>query len=165
MNFQFPVYALRSYYSIEVEGDYKVISTFRNRYILDDAHPMLGTTYEQRRMRLLGEDTPYSLYPLNVRMETLSHVLMVRPKKMIDAYGTVLSLPKDAKFHKVVSEFIESKYQTPAGNVVFNVRGCPQPFTVRYFNYARYARYIKVGKLYLLFDLSEDKLPDTRVKL
>lgn len=165
MNIRFPLYALRSYYSIEIEGDYKVISTFKNRYILDDANPMYGTTYEQRRLRLLSENTPYKLYPLNIRMETLSHILTLRPRKMIDAVGSVVSLPKDAKFHKVISEFIESKYQTPSGNIVFNVRGCPQPFTVRNFLGARYARYIKIGRLYILFDISEDKLPDTRVKL
>lgn len=157
----FPLYEMRKYESIFEEGGYKVIQTARNRYVLDCEH--LDGVYAERRLSLLAEDLPYSLYPLSKRIETISQILECKHRTFIDRLGRIFQW-KPSKFYKVECLPIVDRWLTSTGKCTIRVKGCMSKFVVSNGNY-KYAQIVKVGKLEYLFELLNDKVPTTRKKI
>lgn len=162
-NFKFPLYAVRKYVGILVEGNYRVIQTAKSKYILD----VLGhkeVEYSHRRLDLLRVETPYELYPLNRRYSSISQMVEGKDRVFIDSEGKLVRwVPKT--FHRVTSGLVILKWTNQIGHTLFKVQGCDTVFTVRESTVGKFARYINVGVLKLLFDTSDTELPNTRVKL
>lgn len=157
----FPLYKVRANYGIEDRGDFTLIFTRYDAYILDCKQ--LAGNYSERRTKLLSikKDLPFKIYPLNERYTMLSQLVNTANRQFIDKDGNVIKY-KPSKFFKVQSARVlnaertwNGKYRLITKLPVFFV--CDKP--------SNYIQYIKYGKGYCLYGLSDERLPDTRKKL
>jgi hypothetical protein len=153
---------MRQYQRIFDTADgYKVVQTNRTRYVLDYTVNDIGT-YAERRVMLLGDlDRPYELYPLNKRIESVSQILLSLSRGFIDSTGKLVTW-KPSKFYPVICYPIDYSWTTPKGYTGIDVDG--SKFIVSAGIY-KYAQLVKVGRLNVLFDLCNERRPDTRKKI
>ena len=157
----FPLYQLRQYDSIQDRGDYTLIFTYHNAYILDCKK--LEGDYSQRRTKLLSikDKLPYKLYPLKNRYTMLSQLSNTKHRWFIDKDGEVVK-DKPSKFFKVKSAKVLSTERTWNGKYRL-ITKLPVSFVSE--RPSNYVQYMKYGKGYCLYGLSDERLPDTRKKL
>lgn len=156
---KFPIYALRAYISADWEGEYRIIHTHRNKYVIDLTSD--DTEYSARRLELYRRTLPYSIYPMNRRINTLQEVVASKATKFIDAAGELVTW-KPTKFYKVICHKVQNRWQTDTGNWVISVDG--NKFKVEEGRYS-HAQLIHVGAKRIMFGLSDKMLKATRKKL
>lgn len=161
-----PLYPIREYESISVEGKYKVIQTSRTRWVLDC--PSLEGNYLERRMTMLSMTLPYKMYPLYKGYNTISDVLVNRSKskKYIDIEGKLHSW-KPTAFYKTKSYKLTAKWIPRTKPVLcFALEPSCEIYSINIPNFvANYARVVELGNRRILFDVTEERMPDTRIKL
>ena len=91
----FPYYSLRQYDRIFNEGEYKLITTYWNTYVLDYANKEEDSLYAERRLRLLSNpNLPFKIYKLKQRCTNVAQMLVDPNGVFIDAYGSVKKIKK-----------------------------------------------------------------------
>jgi|TARA_B110000908_G_scaffold172075_1_gene237448 hypothetical protein len=153
---------MRQYVEITEVDEYRVIQTHTNKYVLDYITPW-ADTYSERRILMLSVTTPYSIYPLNKRIENLSQLISTKCRKFIDAKGEIVTW-KPSKFYTVECLLITSRWRTHIGSWGIEVKGLHTKFIVSQGNY-KYAQVVKMGNRHLLFNLVNDRVPNTRKKI
>lgn len=108
LDFKLPVYALRAFVSIEQEGDYSVITTRYNKYVLDNRK--LPGTFSQRRLILFEKrkELPYKLYPIRGRISMLSQLVGSKRSQFIDSDGNLINWKKTTFYDVVTSKVLHS---------------------------------------------------------
>lgn len=162
----FPLYAVRKYECIFFEGDFKVIQTAKTRYVLDI--PSLGGDYSERRMEMLKMKLPYRSYPLSKRITMLSQMVEHRKqyKTYIDADGKLVTWnPKN--YHKALSYLITEKWVAKElPRLCFAIEPSCEIYDIDLPNYvAKYARVVHINNRRILYDVTEERMPDSRVKI
>ena len=156
----FPYYSLRQYDRIFVEGPYKIISTYYNNYVLDEAHPVQGSLLSERRLSLMGRPLPYKLYKLESRCSNIAMMLMASHNVFIDAYGNIKKIKKPNRFTLTccpVLSIVELSYRKYG--VCFSLEG-----NIEYIATNTPSKYIQVLLLptgWLYYASVEEKIPDT----
>jgi hypothetical protein len=161
----YPLYIVRQWNDIDTEGKYRVISTYRAKYVLDC--PELEGDYWARRMKLLSMELPYRLYPLNVRITGIRSLLQQVVKKrrfFIDGEGKVHNY-KPQRFYPLVYERITSRWATTTGTYAFKCRGSSTTFINDENHNYSHLGYIEVEGRQVLYELCWKKKRDTRRKL
>jgi hypothetical protein len=160
--FNFPLYALRQYKSISVEGEYLVILTHKNKYVLDlvDKDELL---YSDRRIELLRRKLPYPLYPLKVRVTSLSSLVNGKYRVFLDKFGD-LKIWKPKKFYKVECVLIENSWVSEEGNLIIKPKGYPNIFKVGMeHSGSKYVQVVKMSeRVCLFFNTTDTRVKDTR---
>ena len=114
MIYNFPLYVLRKYTSITREGNFLVIQTKRNKYVLD----LLGTSepsYAKRRLTLLTMTLPYLIYPFNIIVDSLGGLLSLKSSIMfMDSTGKLLKWTKKEN-KKIVCRRVVKYWEVPNG--------------------------------------------------
>ena len=159
----FPLYALREYISIWTEGEYSILCSARNRFVIDYATPDPETTYGQRRVALLAESLPYSLYPLKVRITSMSGIINNKYRQFIDSTGVIVTW-KISKFYKIKCYPITHREITKMGSMLFKVQGFTKMFKAERNDYP-YVRIVCFKGVNLIYDFIDEKVPDIRRKL
>jgi hypothetical protein len=161
-NFSLPVYEVRSYYDISMEGDFRVIQTFKSKWVLDN--PSLSGTYAIRRLKMRGMKLPYKLYPMNKRITTLSQLVQSKAKFLIDTEGKLLRWVK-TKLYPVEVCRVVSVSSTSTGAFLTYIRGFEVPLLLE--AKCNFVSIINVDGSPVLFDLHETRPenPRHRVKL
>jgi len=159
----FPFYVIRPYLRIFEEGNYKIIETHKNRYVLDYVASKIGS-YPMRRVALLSEtDKPYGLYRIKYIITSMSQIISSKYKLFLDAAGTLIRWnPKE--FAEVSCHRITSRWQTQAGHYAIKLDKVPTTFTVTDANY-NYAQVVRIGRTYILYDLCNEMRKSTRKKI
>ena len=156
----FPYYALRKYDRIYVEGDLKIISTYWDNYVLDEANPAPGSTLAERRLNLMGRQLGLRLYRLESRCTNVAQMLTASNNVFIDCYGNIKKIKKPKRYRltccKVLSivELGFKKY-----GISFMLDG-----VVEYFVHNIPSNYVQVLVLdtgWLYFDSVAEHKPDT----
>lgn len=164
LDFKLPVYALRAFVSIEQEGDYSVITTRYNKYVLDNRK--LPGTFSQRRFILFEKrkELPYKLYPIRGRISMLSQLVGSKRSQFIDSDGNLINWKKTTFYDVVTSKVLHSariyngKYQCYVAKV-------PYPFVLSYV--PAYISYILVNNSPVIYQVhqEEPEIPRLRIKL
>lgn len=164
LDFKLPAYILRDYERIFKEGDFLIIETYYNRYVLDK--PSLPGEYAQRRIALIGmkQDLPYKLYPLSKRIEFLSQLVASKKKQLIDSTGRIVNW-KPKKMYKITTAKVLSCTQIFNGKYQHFLRGVPYPFILR--NPVNYISYVLFRGVPVIFGAYEEEPmpPRLRVKI
>ena len=157
----FPYYSLRSYDRIFNEGEYKLITTYWDTYILDYANKEDESLYAERRLRLLSTpNLPHKIYQLKQRCTNIAQMLVDSNKVFIDAYGNIKKIKKPNRYRLTccpVLSIIEINYRRYG--ISFMLDG-----VVEYFVHHEPSNYIQVLVLktgWLYYASVEEKLPDT----
>ena len=157
----FPYYSLRSYDKIFNEGEYKLITTYWNTYIIDYANKEDESLYAERRLRLLSTpNLPHKLYRLESRCSNVAMMLMSKNTVFIDALGNIKKIKKPNRYRLTccpVLSIIEISYRRYG--ISFMLDG-----VVEYFVHHEPSNYVQVLVLktgWLYYASVEEKLPDT----
>ena len=156
----FPYYSLRQYDRIFDEGPYKIISTYYNNYVLDEANPIPGSLLSERRLSLMGRQLPFKLYKLERRCANIAQMLMAQSNTFVDAYGNIKKIKKPKRFKLTccpVLSIVELSYRKYG--VCFLLEG-----NIEYIATNTPSKYIQVLILptgWLFYDSVEEKIPDT----
>ena len=162
---QFPLYLIRKYVSIEIEGPYKVITTAKNRYILDFAVVNCGSSYSSRRLELLKLNLPYSLYPINY---------IIREQKDLIGLSGKLMYSDTGKLHKYVAKhfyginaaLVESSWYNDQGYSMIKVKGFSTIFKTNKYNMEKYAIVAhRLSKEFLLGFSDTAEVGQKRIKI
>jgi hypothetical protein len=159
-----PLYPIRSYEKIFCENGLKYIMGRRNKWVLDYENPTTEDYFE-RRMKLKREG--HELYPLYKGYSTMAQVLKAKNvRKYIDKNGNILSW-KPTQFYKLKTYPISQKWiPEHIPRLVFTLDCSSEIFDTDLPNFvANYAQVVEVGNRRILFDISEERKPDTRIKL
>ena len=131
-----------------------------------------------RRIDLLGDDSEftvrrlkaknlkdYPLYPLTKAIWSLKDLLSSGHLCFIDYEGKIYKYKKTTFYPLVYKEILERWYTD--NSTVFLLKGVNSPFEVRgRLNlHAKYAGVLKIDKGYLLYEVTNIKLKDTRRKI
>lgn len=159
----FPIYELREYISIQEEQGFITIWTSRNRYVLDiDLGP--DRSYAQRRLLLLsyGQLLPYTLYPLNKRIETYSQLIKSNRRKFIDNMGKVKTW-RPTTYYPVVCLKVDASWTTSIGKTC--LQAGPHKFIVS-TGATKYIQVVLISdKTTALLDTCNEFRKPTRKKL
>lgn len=164
---EYPLYVVRQYESVYVEGIFKVITTARSKYILDLADTYGMDTYLERRLALISmDDLPYKIYPLGIRIDNFADFIHNRKhKKFIDAKGRLVSWDTSRKYFPIEYRQIVSWSRSSDNYYIIRIENSSATFKVKnpFFKYAAVVQ-IKpfVFELYALTDF-KDK--GTRIKI
>lgn len=158
---KFPLYAIRAYESIDLEGDWTIISTFHSKFVLDNKS--LEGNYWQRRVRMLDIELPYKLYPMREKFSTVSQVVNSKRRLFVDSEGKLFKY-KPTVFYKIQYEKVRLSWTTDSGKTAFIGFKCPDTFIVDSNEFTHFG-YIKVGLRYVLYELTNEKKKDARKKL
>lgn len=157
----FPYYSLRSYDRIFNEGEYKLITTYWNTYVLDYANKEEDSLYAERRLRLISNpNLPHRIYKLKQRCTNVAQMLVDSNRVFIDAYGNIKKIKKLKRYRLTcckVLNIIELGYKT--FGISFLLDG-----VVEYFVHHEPSNYVQVLVLktgWLYYASVEEKLPDT----
>jgi hypothetical protein len=149
-----------------VEGPYTILETYRTRWVLDMEG--LEGNYFERRFQMLKLDMPYKLYPLNKGHRTLGSLLEGRAKckTYIDSEGKLLEW-KPQKYYPTKSYRITEKWiPRDIPRLCFAIEPSCEIFWVDAPNYpANFARVVEMGNRRILYDVTEHRMKDTRIKL
>lgn len=158
----FPLYVMREYVCINTEAQYKIITTYKTKYVLDYATAS-EKSYSLRRVALLGEKLPYKLYPLSKRITSLTEMFTCNNRVFIDNKGVIRRYtPSD--YQNLVCRAIEYREVLKDGNMLIKVIGIPHTINTPYSTNP-YARVVKYKGVYVLYDFCDRKLPNKRKKL
>lgn len=162
----FPLYPLRGYELLFEDSGYKVIQTPKTRWVLDSLN--LSGDYLSRRTKMLGMELPYRLYPLRNGVNSIAELIQNKKaiKTYIDRNGKLIKWTP-TKMHKAISKKLTAKW-IPVGipKLCFALEGSSEIFSIDAPNYpANYARIVEIGNRRILFDVTEERMPDTRIKL
>lgn len=157
-----PLYALRSYYEITKEGDFDIVSTYKAKYVLDCK--TLEGDFAARRLKMLGMELPYKLYPINIRIDNFSQLVACGRKTFVDVDGK-LHTWKPSKFFPVVCYPIVSRWVTLKGKTIIIPKDLNTKFTIRKDLGYTHVQVIKVGRLNLLYDVGFEHVRPTRKKI
>lgn len=162
---EFPLYAVRGYTSLGMEGKFLVIQGHKTKYILDEPgmqeqYPL----YEDRRMLLLKRAAPYRLYPLTQRIESLEALIDSGKTMFIDRYGKLVKWSKKS-FSKVITCKIVTTVQTDKGHWRVWINELEHPFYVVSYNGQPYLQFVRINNVPTLYALLEEKRKDTRIKI
>lgn len=130
--------------------------------------PNLPGDYFERRVELVRLGYREVLYPLTKGMLTFGELVKNRQKfkTYINQEGKLVKWTPKA-FHKSECKKITAKW-IPVDKPVlcFAIEGSSEIYqcSVPHF-VANFATVIKVGNRSILYDISEDRIPDTRVKI
>lgn len=155
---------MRAYESVSTEGDYLVITTAFNRYVLDK--PSLPGNYAQRRLFLYTDkdNLPYKLYPLKKQIRFLSQMVASGKSHFIDNTGKLFKWKKSTFFKIIVAKVLTCN-QIYNGKFQVYVKNVPHPFILQ--QAANYIAYILVKGspvIYGVYD-EEPETPRLRVKI
>lgn len=160
----FPLYPIRYYELIEERGNYKYIRGNKKEWVYDYVnHP--NPSYSDRRMDLIREGI--KPYPLYKGCYTVSQMLENRKyKTYLDRSGKIVRW-KPVKMYSVKSYKITQKWiPTELPRLIFTIEPSCEVYEIPAPNYvANYARVVEIGNRRILFDVTEERMPDTRVKL
>lgn len=160
----FPLYKVRKYERIFVEGNYKIIETAKSRYVLD----ILGQehkTYGERRLDILRDQhKTYRIYPLEVRISSISQLLKQQHKTYIDSTGKLIEIKK-TKFYDV--ERYRIVHVEPKGTYyIVRVAGTSSAFRLESLpDGCTHIYCVKFGKSLLFYSFDKGQKPPRRVKL
>ncbi len=157
-----PLWAMRDFDTIFMEGEFKVIQTHKTRYVLDIPH--LEGSYWDRRLKSLDMILPYKLYPLKKRFEYIDQVLQHKCRKFIDKEGTPL-IYKPTRFIELKTDRILAGWQARNGDTMFKVHNCPRTFRASSIEGYQYLTYAKDGNKFYMYKLGNDRLAETRKKI
>lgn len=156
---KFPVYALRAYEKIEREGDLVLILTHFTTYVLDDLS--IEGNYYDRRLIMRSRKYEHKVYPLKERFTMLSQLANTKRRDFVDEDGKLWKY-RPSKFYRVEYAKVHNVTKTWKGHFLLHTR-LPVSFIADdVFNYVGY---IKVGRSYFLYDLSNERKNSTRKKL
>lgn len=143
-----PVWAIRPYTRIWVEGDYKIIQTHKTRYVLDV--PSLEGNYWERRLKALDLDLPYKLYPIKKRFEFVEQLLYHSNKMFIDSEGKLITY-KPSRSVKIHISKVTHIWEARNGELMFRCRDCPRTFRTQQDvrNYKYLAYFQEANKFYM----------------
>lgn len=117
MTYKFPLYEIRKYIAITVEGNLRIIQTARNKYVLDvlDTEEPL---YSKRRILLLSMELPYKIYPLTKRFDNLAQLVnSARGKMFINPLGRLVQWDKKVT-RKIITRRIVKYWKTDGGYIL-----------------------------------------------
>lgn len=162
LNFDLPVYVIRAYVSIFMEGNFKVIQTHFTRWVLDC--PDLEGDYFKRRVAMVGMELPYKLYPLKKQISTLAQLVHTNPKLVIDREGKMHKWVK-TKMYKIQVKPVVSVHKSVKGTWICYIQGYHTPIVVT--KPPKYISIIDMMGSPILFDTHEGlpESPRLRVKL
>lgn len=106
---QFPIYKLRSHFSIDKKPSGKtVVTSASGKYVLDDTS--ISGSLGQRRLKLQKElKDPATLYPLSKQYLYLRHLVKCKPSDVfIDDTGRIFSYKKSRNLNTVQSYKVHS---------------------------------------------------------
>lgn len=164
LDFNLPVYVMRGYDEISTEGEFTVITTRYDRYILDQKN--LPGNYAQRRLSLFSRRSklPYKIYPLKKRVEYLSQLVGSGKKVFIDSNGRLIKW-KPQTMYKIVTSKVLTCTRIFNGKYQCYLRGVPYPFVLsKPANYISYILFKGVPVIFGVYD-EEPQPPRLRVKL
>jgi hypothetical protein len=164
MLINFPLYVIRQYDIIVTIGEYKLIQTYKNRYVLDYAEVPKGTSYLERRIMLMRAELPYMLYPVNKKLTSLTDIFNSKYRKFIDATGKLVTYTP-SKFHRLECKPIVSRTLLKSGKLLIKVQGIPTLLEIDRNTTANYARVIKYKGMYVVFDVLDNKVKTIRKKI
>lgn len=162
----FPLYAMRDYIAKTVEGDYIIIQGRVRKYVLDYVPEVrMFDLYADRRLELLRDiNRPYDLYPINMIIENIAQIYKSKKKVFLDKYGKqVVWRPQN--FHKVQTYLIRTSWQDDCGIWHIVAAGCHTVFKLREYAGERYIRVVRFKGIEIMYDLTDERLRDTRIKL
>lgn len=155
---------MRAHDGISTEGDFTVITTRYNRYVLDQKS--LPGNYAQRRLILFSnrKNLPYKLYPLKKRVEFLSQLVGSGKKEFIDSNGKIVRW-KPQTMYKIVTSRVASCTRIFNGKYQCYVKKVPYPFILS--QPANYISYILFMGIPVIFGAYEEEPvpPRLRAKL
>lgn len=156
---------MRGYTSIFVEGNYKIIETAKNRYILDLVKS--SGDYATRRISILKDTkAPYTIYPLRVRITSLSQLIASKKRTFIDATGKIV-VWKPSTFYTLECFRVSSVWETDTGKLVLSVPKISSKFVIEDWKgeHPSYVQVVKMGKGYVLYSPCREYLKTTRKKV
>ena len=155
---------MRAHDGISTEGDFTVITTRFNRYVLDNSS--LPGDYARRRLTLFGmrDKLPYKLYPLKKRVEFLSQLVGSGKKEFIDADGRIVKW-KPSTMYKIITARVMACTRIFNGKYQCYVQKVPYPFLLP--KPANFISYMLVNGVPVIFGAYEEEPspPRLRVKL
>ena len=157
-----PLWAMRDYHDIWVEGNFKIIQTHSTRYVLDILN--LEGNYWTRRLKSLDMILPYKLYPLKKRFEFVDQIVTHKNRKFIDENCTVI-IYKPTRFMQLKTDRIIARWEAMNGDVMFKVHDCPRTFRTKDLMHYDFLTYAKDGNKFYMYKLGNERLAQTRKKI
>lgn len=162
MGINFPLYRIRMVESIETIGSITYITTYHNKYVLDDKS-IAGTFAERRLVIMFSNNYSHPIYPLKDRCTTLKQVILLHKKypkcKFIDNNGKILN--------RVLSKRLPTEWKkctciASSGGAFYAaiVKGEPNHFVLK--NPTKYLRLVTIQGSRVIIDTSID--PPKRIK-
>lgn len=126
--------------------------------------PDKSIPFAQRRLIARGNED-YRLYPLRTAIWNFKDLLKSGCNKFIDYEGKIFTYKKKRFYPLVYRAIIWRKYTD--NTTIFGLKNINSPFEVkgRLNIEALYAGVLKVNRGYLLYELTNEKLPDSKRKL
>jgi hypothetical protein len=163
----FPLYGIRRYCSLSVEGVFKVIETAKNRYVLDYKDISAEPCYSARRLDLLREPwLPYNIYPVNLVVNSQDQLIASRHKLFYTDKGQIVRY-KPTKYGKIETHSITSNWVNVSnGKVVIVCRGVNTKFELIKYDNEKYAYVLhEGGKEFLLGIGNSEEYGKLRMKV
>ncbi|MGL4519192.1 MAG: hypothetical protein ACRCUJ_05610 [Phocaeicola sp.] len=158
-----PLFPMRQSTSIEREGTRTYITTYYDKYILDDSS--LEGSYAERRLFLsFGQD--YKLYPLKYICNTMAEVVNSGATRFINNEGRMFTWKKTKSYLVIPRSILQTNqlglnkyelfYKLPEGGISRSVSSKPH----------KYVHLIKLGPMcYMPYDYGETAECSQRKKL
>lgn len=161
-----PVYPVRAYEKIFEQDGFKIIQTPKTRWVLDC--PSLGGDYFARRLELLRMELPYKLYPLKGGFYSLSELILDKRKHrvFVDKTGKLIKWTPKQNYPAISVKLTEKWIPRDTPKLCFALEGSSEIYSIDAPNFvAEYARVVEVGNRRILYDVTEERMPNTRIKL
>lgn len=156
----FPLYAIRKYVEISVEGEYKIICTRLTKYVLDFSESSIAS-YSHRRLELLRRTLPYKIYPIRHILTTHRELVGLSGKLFYTDSGKLLKY-KASVFYALVPALIESSWLDSSGYSNIKVRGYSTIFKSNAYNKEKYAIIAYRGRSEFLLKFSNTNTLDQK---
>ena len=120
--------------------------------------------FTQRRL-IAKEMKDYKLYPLKKAIWNFKDLILSGSNKFIDYEGRLFNYKKTKFYPLIYRKVIWRKYTS--NSTIFGLEDINSPFEIKGKLNLRaiYAGVLKVGRGYLLYEMTNEKLKDTRRKL
>ncbi len=162
---EFPLYAIRGYREINIEGRYKIIQTDHFKFVLDDLSLMdTVPLYADRRVELLRRAIPYRMYPLDEIITSLESLVSSKRRVFIDKYGKLVRWNKK-QFVPVKTRKIINTHLLDNGRWLLWADGLDHPFEVPVYSGETFLQFVYINKVPTLYKLHKEKVKDTRIKI
>lgn len=163
-----PMYQLRLCDNIEKIGTQTIITTFWDKYIIDDTS--INGDFNDRRayMALHKDELPYSLYPLSVKCNTLAGVIKKLPKgkHFVDNSGRVVKyIPR--KFYNIVTYKVEQAHIVGHCEFLLTIKtNTFEHINILSHSVGDYVQLVRIGNSgYILYDVVSEFQEPIRRKL